>query len=139
MRLVVDTNVLISALVFKDSRQIPLREAWEAKRVTPLLSIATYRELKHVLCYRMFALEDDRIQAAIERIGPHIEWVAIDETQTGTLPKCSDRDDQKFLDVALCGRADALVTYDKALLKMRRRDLGFRIGKPEEISSELYG
>lgn len=139
MRLVIDTNVLVSALVFKDSRHIPLREAWEAKRVTPLLSVATYRELKHVLCYRMFALEDDQIQAAIERIGPFIEWIAIDETQTVTLPKCSDRDDQKFLDVALCGRADALVTYDKALLKMRRRDLGFRIGKPEEISSELYG
>jgi uncharacterized protein len=134
MRFVIDTNVLVSALVFKDSRHIPLREAWEAKRVTPLLSIATYRELKHVLCYRMFALEDDQIQAAIERIGPYIEWIAIDEAQTATLPKCSDRDDQKFLDVALCGRADALVTYDKALLKMRRRELGFRISQPEQIA-----
>lgn len=136
MRLVIDTNVLISALVFKDSRHIPLREAWEAERVTPLLSMATYRELKAVLCYRMFALDDDQIEAAIKRIGPHIEWVAIDEIQAASLPRCSDRDDQKFLDVALCGRADALVTYDKALLKLRRRTLPFRICPPEQIAYE---
>ncbi|MGL4232208.1 MAG: putative toxin-antitoxin system toxin component, PIN family [Casimicrobium sp.] len=137
MRLVIDTNVLISALVFKDTRHLALREAWEAKRVTPLLSIATYRELKRVLCYRMFALDDDQIQAAIERIGPFVEWVAIDVEQAATLPKCSDRDDQKFLDVALCGRADALITYDKALLKLRRRSLSFELKKPEEIQSQL--
>ena len=29
-RLVLDTNVLVSALVFRDSRHQPLREAWQA-------------------------------------------------------------------------------------------------------------
>jgi uncharacterized protein len=138
MRLVIDTNVLVSALVFKDSRHIPLRDAWEAKRIVPLLSIATFRELKAVLCYRMFALDDDQIQAAIERIGPFIEWIAINAAQAATLPKCSDRDDQKFLEVALCGRADALITYDKALLKLRRRSLAFRISQPEQVADEFY-
>lgn len=133
MRLVIDTNVLVSALVFKDSRHLPLREAWEAGRHQPLLSIATYRELKRVLCYPMFALDDDQIQSAIERIGPFVEWVEIDETSVRDLARCSDRDDQKFLEVAVCGKADALLTYDKALLKMRRRGFGFQIGKPEQI------
>lgn len=134
MRLVIDTNVLVSALIFKDSRHLPLRAAWTEKRFTPLLSIATYRELKRVLGYRMFAIDDDRIQEAIAAIGPFVEWVTIDEVKTATLPKCSDRDDQKFLDVALCGNADAILTYDKALLKLRRRALSFAIRKPEELA-----
>jgi uncharacterized protein len=134
MRLVIDTNVLVSALIFKDSRHLPLREAWTQKRVTPLLSIATYRELKKVLGYRMFAQDDDQIAIAIAALGSFIEWIEIDEARTATLPKCSDRDDQKFLDVALCGNADALLTYDKALLKLRRKSLPFRIQIPESIS-----
>lgn len=134
MRLVIDTNVLVSALVFKDSRHLALRAAWEERRVTPLLSIATYRELKRVLGYRMFAIDDDRIQEAIAAIGPFIEWVDIDPEKTASLPKCSDRDDQKFLDVALCGEAVALLTYDKALLKLRRKVHPFAVKKPEEFA-----
>jgi uncharacterized protein len=135
MRLVIDTNVLVSALIFKDSRHLPLRAAWTEKSVTPLLSIATYRELKKVLGYAMFGLDDEGIQHAIALLGPFIEWVEIDADRITTLPKCSDRDDQKFLNVALCGNADALITYDKALLKLRRKSLPFLIRKPEEIGT----
>jgi uncharacterized protein len=134
MRLVIDTNVLVSALIFKDSRHLLLRAAWTEKRVTPLLSIATYRELKKVLGYPMFGIDDLQIQQAISLLGPFIEWIEIDAERITTLPKCSDRDDQKFLNVALCGGADALITYDKALLKLRRKSLPFLIRKPEDIS-----
>lgn len=129
-RLVIDTNVLVSALIFRDSRHLPLREAWQQKRVTPLLSIATYRELKHVLGYPMFKLEDHQISEAVALLGPFIEWVVIDPERVEALPKCSDRDDQKFLQVALCGNADALLSYDRALLKMKR-GLPFPVLKPE--------
>jgi uncharacterized protein len=124
VRLVIDTNVLVSALIFKDSRHLPLRAAWSAQRVTPLLSMATYRELKKVLGYRMFAITDDKIAEAISTLGPYIEWIEIDEERSATLPKCSDRD----------GRADAIITYDKALLKLRRRALPFQIRRPDEIA-----
>jgi uncharacterized protein len=137
MRLVIDTNVLVSALIFKDSRHLPLREAWTNRRVVPLLSISTYRELKKVLGYSMFGLDDDQIQEAISLLGPFIEWVDIDEAHITSLPKCSDRDDQKFLNVALCGRADAIITYDKAVLKLRRKSLPFSICKPDEITAQL--
>ena len=129
-RLVIDTNVLISALVFKDSRHLPLREAWQDGRVTPLLSVRTYRELKHVLGYPMFKLEDDQIAEGLALLGPFIEWVQLDPAQTATLPKCSDRDDQKFVETAHCGQADALLTYDRALLKMRKR-VSFDVLKPD--------
>lgn len=135
-RLVIDTNVLVSALIFRDSRHLPLREAWRQKRVTPLLSIATYRELKHVLGYPMFKLEDEQIVDAVALIGPFIEWVTINVERAATLPKCSDRDDQKFLQVALCGNADALLSYDRALLKMKR-GLPFPVLKPETWQDQL--
>ena len=136
-RLVIDTNVLVSALVFKDSRHLPLRQAWQSGRVIPLLSIKTYRELKRVLGYDMFKLSDDQIAEGIAHLGPFIEWVTIDDAQIGTLPKCSDRDDQKFLNAALCGRAHALLTYDRAVLKLRKR-VPFAITKPEVWSVQLY-
>ncbi|TAG46911.1 MAG: putative toxin-antitoxin system toxin component, PIN family [Betaproteobacteria bacterium] len=132
-RLVIDTNVLVSALVFRDSRHLPLRAAWQAGRVTPLLSISTYRELKKVLCYPMFKLDDEQINAGIAHLGPFIEWVTIDRERIEALPKCSDRDDQKFLNVALCGNADALLSYDRALLKLRKRNLPFSIISPESL------
>lgn len=134
MRLVIDTNVLVSALVFRDSRHLPLREAWQARRVTPLLSISTYRELKRVLCYPMFKLSDDQVAEGISHLGPFIEWVTIDRQRIEILPKCSDRDDQKFLNVALCGEANALLSYDRALLKLRKRTLPFAILSPEALT-----
>ncbi len=130
-RLVIDTNVLISALVFRDSRHQPLREAWQARTLVPLLSTATHDELKRVLAYPMFKLDEGRMAAALASLDPFVEWVAIDAARSATLRRCGDRDDQKFLETALCGNADALLTYDRALLKMRRR-VPFAVLSPEQ-------
>ena len=49
------------------------------------------------------------------------------------LPKCRDRDDQKFLELAHASRADWLVSKDRAVLKLAKRtarDFGFRIAQP---------
>jgi predicted nucleic acid-binding protein len=50
-----------------------------------------------------------------------------------SLPLCSDRDDQKFLELAAASQADWLVTKDKALLKLSRRmtrDFSCRVDRP---------
>jgi uncharacterized protein len=135
-RLVIDTNVLVSALIFKDSRHIPLRESWQARRVTPLLTVHTYRELRYVLGYEMFKLEDAQITAALAQLGPFIEWIEIDAERAATLKKCRDRDDQKFLETALCGNADALLSYDRELLKMKKH-LPFAVLTPENWNKQL--
>ncbi|KVE42205.1 PIN domain-containing protein [Burkholderia sp. BDU5] len=54
------------------------------------------------------------------------------------LPKCKDRDDQKFLELAYAARADWLVSKDRALLKLARRterDFGFRIAQPAPFAA----
>ena len=93
--------------------------------------IFTFDELKRVLTYPMFGLDEQRISTAVAALEPYIEWVSIDPERAATLRRCSDRDDQKFLETALCGNADALLTYDRALLKMRRR-MPFPVLQPEQ-------
>jgi predicted nucleic acid-binding protein len=61
-------------------------------------------------------------------------------TSGGDLPRCQDRDDQKFLELARDARADWLITADKALLKLARRDKLrglFRILTPDAALTEL--
>ncbi|HWA39425.1 MAG TPA: PIN domain-containing protein, partial [Burkholderiales bacterium] len=48
------------------------------------------------------------------------------------LPRCADPDDQKFLELAAAAAADALVTKDAALLRLRAR-LPFRVVTPGEL------
>ncbi len=130
-RLVLDTNVLVSALLFRDSRHLPLAEGWRAGTLRPLLSVATWRELRAVAYRPEFGRSDDEVHAVLARLGPYLEWVEPDASRTASLPRCSDRADQKFLEVALCGAAHALLTYDRALLKLNRQALGFDIVTPE--------
>ena len=47
------------------------------------------------------------------------------------MPRCTDRDDQKFFELAARAGAEVLVSKDKALLKLTGRTrLAFRIVKP---------
>ena len=60
--------------------------------------------------------------------------VVAPETSQVRLPVCTDRDDQKFLEVARDARAAVLITKDKALLKLARKTARaglFRIMLPE--------
>lgn len=53
---VLDTNLVLSALVFASGRLAPLRSAWQTGRCIPLASHATASELMHVLAYPKFKL-----------------------------------------------------------------------------------
>ena len=56
--------------------------------------------------------------------------------------RCTDADDQKFIDLAIVAGAHTLVTRDKALLRLARKALerhGVRVCRPETWSAELIG
>ncbi len=117
-RAVIDTNVLLDFWVFDDPAARPLRRAIEGGRVNALRSGDCIDEFTHVLLRDRFPLDNearfallrdwDRLATPVDRIFP-------------APLACSDRDDQKFLDLAYTARADWLVTKDKALLKLARR------------------
>ena len=64
-RVVFDTNVLVSLYVFADSRFAPLRERIENGEWLALTNEACFGEFRRVLGYPLFALEEERQQAAL--------------------------------------------------------------------------
>jgi len=115
-RYVFDTNVVVSALVFRGGSLAWLRHAWSAGRVTPVVSRATTSELAIVLAYPKFALEDD------ERTDLLAEYLPFADLVTDPLPRAaaraSDPDDQAFVDLCVASGAAGLVTGDARLLEL---------------------
>ncbi len=142
-RVVLDTNVLVSLYVFADSRFAQLREKIESGEWQALTNDACFNEFRRVLAYPMFALADAGQRRALDAYDANVTRLAGCESRQAaiiaSLPRCRDRDDQKFLELARDSAADWLVTGDKALLRLARRDLLrglFRILTPEMALTE---
>jgi putative PIN family toxin of toxin-antitoxin system len=112
---VLDTNLVLSALVFAGGRLAPLRTAWQNDRIVPLVSAATASELMRVLGYPKFKLSaEDRDELLADYL-PHCRSLRI-PARLPKLPQCRDANDQMFIELAAMGKADFLVTGDKDLL-----------------------
>lgn len=118
MRAVLDTNTVLSALVFKSGRLTWIREGWTAGRFAPLCSLKTSEELIRALAYPKFRLDQDDIRALVNSYLTFAEVVRIAADNLDSLPQCRDPKDQMFLELATCGNADVLVTGDKDLLAL---------------------
>ncbi|MCY3853540.1 MAG: putative toxin-antitoxin system toxin component, PIN family [Gammaproteobacteria bacterium] len=114
LRLVLDTNVLLSALLFRTGSLAWLREAWQSGTIRPLASRDTTAELIKVLSYPKFHLTDTEIE---ELLGDYLPWCEIiTVSHPVDIPECRDPLDRPFLVLAQSAKADALVTGDKDLL-----------------------
>jgi len=112
-RVVLDTNTLISALLF-GGRSGMLRDLWKSGRIIPLVSKETFAEFRKVLSYPKFKLSQREIRSILnEEILPFVEAVEIVEPVTGV---CRDTHDDMFLAVAAGGGAEYLVSGDRDLL-----------------------
>jgi len=115
MRCVVDTNVLVSAALF--SHSVPRRVVKKALRDGVLLfSDCTRDELKEVLFRPKFDLYVKRHERAvfIGQLGAVAEFISVVQL----IGECRDPQDDKFLEVALNGRADVIITGDADLLAL---------------------
>jgi putative PIN family toxin of toxin-antitoxin system len=114
-QVVIDTNLVLSALVFSGGRLTPLRLAWQTHRVQPLVSPATAAELIRALSYPKFKLTSAAQEELLADYLPYCKTVRI-PTPPPPIPTCRDVFDVPFLELAIAGKADALVTGDKDLL-----------------------
>jgi putative PIN family toxin of toxin-antitoxin system len=131
--IVIDTNVCLDLFVFHDPRWAPLLAALERGDLKAVTRADCRDEYRIVLHYPHLPLDDDSRAAAAARFDALITVVAPDSKPV-RLPVCSDRDDQKFLELARDANAAILITKDKALLKLGRKTLQgglFRIMLPE--------
>lgn len=120
-RVVLDTNVLLALWVFADSRYAPLRRALDGGRWQALTSAACFDEFDRVLAYPQFNVAPAARQTVLDDYRRLADFVVVDAGSGTALPRCRDGDDQKFLELALAGAAEMLVTGDKALLVLARR------------------
>ena len=120
MRLVLDTNVVLDLVVFRDPGAAPLRAAIEARKVNLLTTAECLSELRRVLGYPEFKLDPTAQERAYAWYAERAELLGGPQPEP-LLPRCRDADDQKFLDLAWAAQAGPLVTKDKALLELARR------------------
>jgi putative PIN family toxin of toxin-antitoxin system len=116
-RIVLDTNIVLSALLFGGGTAARVRAGWQTGRFLPLASAATAQELVRVLGYPKFKLSSDEQRELLADFMPWVEAVRIPDPPP-TVPYCRDRFDLPFLHLAQVGRARALVTGDRDLLAL---------------------
>ncbi len=111
-----------------------LTEAIEARRIQLLVHEYALAELRRVLSYPQCKLAAPEQQRAFDRyrslasIEPMPEGFSRDSLLLPPgFPRCRDSDDQPFLALAYHARADALVTQDKAILKLRKKARKFGV------------
>lgn len=127
-RVVLDTNTILSALLFEHGRLVPLRSAWQAGTLTPLLCTPTVEELLRVLACPKFRLAPAEREELLADFLPYGEVVPPWQARPG-LPACRDGHDQVFLELAAVGAAEWLVIGDSDLLRLAGH-VPFRIIEP---------
>jgi putative PIN family toxin of toxin-antitoxin system len=119
-RAVLDTNVVLSALLFSQGRLSRLRLAWQQASFHPLVSKDTTEELLRALAYPKFKLAADDQRELLADYLPCCTPVAMPAVPPRT-PACRDSFDLPFLRLAMVGKADFLVTGDSDLLSLNGR------------------
>jgi uncharacterized protein len=119
-RIVHDTNVVLSALLFANGRLAWFRPAWRKGLIVPLVCRETVTELLRVLAYPKFQLSIEERDTLLADYLPYAETVVL-VNPWPAVPKCRDPKDRVFLALASVASADGLVTGDADLLSLASR------------------
>ncbi|WP_338849160.1 putative toxin-antitoxin system toxin component, PIN family [Massilia sp. W12] len=128
LRVVPDTNVWLDLLLFGNPDCQGLAQALCEGRALALVNAACAREWRYVLHQPHLALDAAQRAELMRMYALHGQVCeAAPDVAPPVLPRCADRDDQKFLQLAACSQADLLLSKDRALLKLNRklRDAGW--------------
>ena len=116
-RVVLDTNIVLSALVFGGGNSARVRRAWQIGAFAPLVSTATAQELVRVLAYPKFRLTATDQEELLADYLPYTTTVRIPDPPPKA-PECRDPFDVIFLHLATAGKAKVLVTGNRDLLAL---------------------
>ena len=136
-RIVLDTNLVLSALLFSSGRLAWVRHAWQQRQIQPLVCRETVSELLRVLAYPKFKLLREEKYDLLGDFLPYAETVILPDPWP-ELPICRDAKDQVFLVLAYASVAEALVSGDADILALRDRFPG-RIWTADELAVQIAG
>lgn len=132
---ILDTQIVMDWLVFDEPSLAPLIAAVESRHLLWTATVAMKAELMHVIARGVAARytpDVDRVLAAFEQHCRFVEEPVLSMVR----PRCSDTDDQKFIDLGLglaaADHAITLISRDRAVLKVAKRaaKLGLPILSP---------
>jgi len=136
MRVVLDTNVIISATLIQGGNEHHVLRAWRRGRFDLVFSPAILEELGRALMYERLRkyrwMREAEVIALLEALGRASELVPGIVAVTAS----RDPDDDKFLGAAIEGHAEYVVTGDRDLLDLGRYE-GVRIVTPREFLAAL--
>ena len=143
LKLVLDTNVVMDWLHFRDPGFEPIARAIADSPVELVSTTECLEELRHVLARPQFGLDEAAQAAMCAAYAARVRLWTVEDTadepagDRPALPRCRDADDQKFLVLAQQSGADYLLTKDRALLRLSaalsRRQCGFAVLTPESF------
>ena len=135
---VLDSNVLLSALVFAGGTLGRIRSLWTTGKILPYASKETIQELIGLLANKKFKLDSTDQESLLADYLPFVQIADVSSNiKQISLPMCRDPHDQMFLELACASKAEFLVTGDQDLLVLANTpDLPFRIVKPVEFLTQ---
>jgi|SRR5450756_2419997 uncharacterized protein len=114
MRVVLDTNVFVSMTL--GGQVGAISAAWKANQFTLIMSDAIFSEYIDVLSRPKLHLTAETVSVVVARVQRHAEFVTPTKTVTAVE---GDPTDNKFLEAAIEGQADCVVSGDKHLLELK--------------------
>ncbi len=131
---VLDTNVCLDLFVFRDPCIKNFHDAIKDNTFHVITREDCREEWLRVLDYPKLNLNEHEKERSKIEFDRFIHLVKPEKRDTHLLPLCTDKDDRKFMELAFDARAAGLITKDKALLKLARKNIRngfFRIITPE--------
>ena len=131
-QVVLDTNCLVSALLFRRSRLSHLRKYWQALRFGLLGCEETVNELIRVLAYPKFELSKDDIEQLLGDVLPFLETRKIHGAYAA-IDGLRDPFDAVFIHLARQAQADLLVSGDEDILALQGKIPELAISSPADF------
>ena len=128
MKIILDTNVFISGIFFSGPPSQILK-AWQNSRLQIVLSQEILNEYQRVAESLAAKFPTIDILPIIELITIHGQLI---DTEGFDVSVCDDPDDNKFMECAIAGNSEIIISGDKHLLKVSGYQ-GITVLKPREF------
>ena len=135
MRVVIDTNVLVSALLVEGSVPDQVVRLVLANRSTWLVDSRIVAEYRAVLARSELRLPSAEVERILDVVDADAVWVIASPLDL-TLP---DETDRPFLEVAIAGGADALITGNERHFRPRQGRLDIAVLTPRKFLDRFAG
>ncbi len=130
MKIVLDTNVLISGIFFTGP-PYQILKAWQKGKISFVVSKEILSEYQRVAKEMSLKFPSIDISKILQLISIHSEIV---NTQGQEISVCEDPDDNMFISCAIVSKSEVIVSGDKHLLKLSGYQ-NIQILKPREFAN----